>query len=255
MQAQCCYFLKLSPWDSPTSLQKLWIPPTTGNVSWIFGCSRTWSFKQLCSKRTFCLWGYCFFLNLIIFSLSRIIVDKITKGSLLPDSEMSSGAHKIKFHASHIYSISWKDDGRKKAASIPVKEFLREIFCCLNTKLSFSPPKQTANNPRARISRANWFCYWMSKNATAYHCTIYMLLHTKKKFKIYTNTGFVIGMYFGIEIQVIQATHVLRHVFHIDLWYMVIALDFPLEYAGFFPREKSRKTREIFCTSRKKSSK
>ena len=37
--------------------------------------------------------------------------------------------------------------------------------------------------------------------------------------------------------------------------FKVIALDFPLEFAGFFPREKSGKTREISCTFRKKSGK
>ena len=36
---------------------------------------------------------------------------------------------------------------------------------------------------------------------------------------------------------------------------LVIAPDFSLEFAGFFPREKSRKTREISGTSREKSGK
>ena len=35
----------------------------------------------------------------------------------------------------------------------------------------------------------------------------------------------------------------------------VIAPDFSLEFAGFFPREKSRKTTEISGTSREKSGK
>ena len=34
---------------------------------------------------------------------------------------------------------------------------------------------------------------------------------------------------------------------------LVIAPDFSLEFAGFFPREKSRKTREISGTSWEKS--
>ena len=36
---------------------------------------------------------------------------------------------------------------------------------------------------------------------------------------------------------------------------IVIAQDFPLKFAGFFPLEKSRKTREISCTSLEKSGK
>ena len=36
---------------------------------------------------------------------------------------------------------------------------------------------------------------------------------------------------------------------------LVIAPDFPLKFAGFFPQEKSWKTREISSTSRGKSGK
>ena len=40
-----------------------------------------------------------------------------------------------------------------------------------------------------------------------------------------------------------------------NMEFLVIAPDFSLEFAGFFPREKSRKMREISGTSREKSGK
>ena len=49
--------------------------------------------------------------------------------------------------------------------------------------------------------------------------------------------------------------HVLILVLCLYVTIRVIAPDFSLEFAGFFPREKSRKTREISGTSREKSGK